>query len=252
MMRLFGLLCVLSAASLTAAEPVTPVYELRIYTCEPGKLDALHNRFRENTMRIFEKHGIKNVAYWTPADEPLSETTLVYLIKHASTEAAAKSWDAFRNDPEWKAVAKKSAEDHGKILAKAPEAIYLTATDFSPEVNLLSKDMVFELRTYTTEEGRLPALHKRFRDHTLNLFARHGMTNLWYFTPQDEARHDNTLIYLLAHADREAAGASWKAFVTDPEWQAAARESEQDGKILAKRPEVQFLKLTEYSPTGQK
>ncbi|MCA9079175.1 MAG: NIPSNAP family protein [Planctomycetaceae bacterium] len=250
--RILCLLLVSVAVSPVMAADEVPVYELRVYTCEAGKLDALHARFREHTMRIFEKHGMTNVGYWTPTDGPEATTTLVYLLRHASADAAAKSWDAFRNDPEWKQVAQQSKEQHGKILAKAPESQYLTLTEFSPAVGTLPVDAVFELRTYTTEENRLAALHKRFHDHTIELFKRHGMTNLWYFTPQDEARREQTLVYFLAHTNREAAQASWKAFLADPEWQAAAKASEQDGKILAKRPDAMFLKLTDYSPSAGK
>lgn len=228
-----------------------PVFELRTYTCEPGKLEALHTRFRNHTMRIFEKHGIRNVGYWVPTEAPLSETTLVYLLEHKSQEAASASWDAFRNDPEWKQVAEESRQKDGKILAKAPEAVYLTLADFSPKVESISAETVFELRTYVTNEGKLTDLHNRFRDHTLKLFEKHGMTNLWYFTPQDEAASKNTLVYLLAHKNQEAAAESWKGFLGDPDWQAAYKASEANGPILSKRPDSMFLKLTEYSPTRQ-
>lgn len=103
------------------------VYELRIYTCHPGKLDALNKRFRDHTMRLFEKHGIKNVIYLTPEDK---EDTLVYLIVHESREAADKNWQAFRDDPEWKKVYEESHRD-GPIVAKV-ERQYLKATDYSP------------------------------------------------------------------------------------------------------------------------
>ena len=77
------------------------VYELRTYTTHDGKLPALHKRFRDHTMKIFEKHGMKNVAYWLPTDK---KDTLIYVIAHKSLKAADASWDAFRNDPEWKAA----------------------------------------------------------------------------------------------------------------------------------------------------
>ncbi len=103
------------------------VYELRIYTCHPGRLDALNKRFREHTMRLFEKHGMKNVIYLTPVDK---QDTLVYLIVHESPEAAEKSWEAFRNDPEWQKVRDESHRD-GPIVKKV-ESQYLKATDYSP------------------------------------------------------------------------------------------------------------------------
>ena len=106
------------------------VYELRTYTTEPGRLPALHARFRDHTMKLFEKHGMQNVMYWVPTDEKLKDNTLIYVISHASLDAAAKSWDAFINDPEWKKV-KDASEADGKIVAKV-ERQYMTLTDYSP------------------------------------------------------------------------------------------------------------------------
>ena len=109
--------------------------------------------------------------------------------------------------------------------------------------------LVYELRTYTTEEGRLPALHARFKDHTIKLFEKHGMKNVLYFTAidADGKSADNKLIYQLAHKSQAAAKASFDAFRQDPEWIVARDASEKDGKIVAKL-ESQFLNLTEYSP----
>ena len=84
------------------------VYELRTYTAPEGKLADLHARFRNHTLRIFQKHGMTNVVYLAPTDAPLSQNTLVYLLAHQSRDAAKASWDAFRNDPEWKKVASES------------------------------------------------------------------------------------------------------------------------------------------------
>ena len=108
---------------------------------------------------------------------------------------------------------------------------------------------VYELRTYTTLPGRLPALHKRFAEHTMKFFEKQGMKNGMYWVPTDEARKDSTLIYLLVHESQEAADKSWKAFGADPEWIKVRDASEADGKILAKAPERVFMKLTEYSPS---
>jgi hypothetical protein len=109
-------------------------------------------------------------------------------------------------------------------------------------------DRVYELRTYTTLPGRLPALNKRFADHTIRLFARHGIKSVAYWIPTDDARKDNTLIYILSHDSQEAADKNWKEFQADPEWIKAREASEADGKILAKPPERIFMKMTDYSP----
>ena len=107
------------------------LYELRTYTTNEGKLEDLHARFRDHTMRLFEKHGMKNIAYWTPTDPELKDNTLVYVIAHKSQEAADASWQAFGQDPEWQKVREASEKD-GRILAKRPERLYLISTDYSP------------------------------------------------------------------------------------------------------------------------
>jgi hypothetical protein len=106
---------------------------------------------------------------------------------------------------------------------------------------------VFEIRTYAAHEGKLDALHARFRNHTARLFEKHGMTNIGYWTPQDGAAAQNTLIYIVAHKDRDAAKKSWDAFRADPEWQKAKAESEAGGPIVVKVESV-LLRATDYSP----
>jgi hypothetical protein len=106
---------------------------------------------------------------------------------------------------------------------------------------------VFELRTYYASPGKLAALEGRFRDHTCKLFEKHGMTNIGYWTPQEQGAEPR-LIYILAHKSREAAAASWKAFQADPDWQAARKASEVDGSLLARKPEAVFMDPTDYSP----
>jgi len=106
------------------------VFELRIYHTYPGKLDDLLHRFRDHTISIFAKHGIKSVAYWTPTDEPLKGNTLVYMLAHPSRDAADANWKAFRDDPEWQSVRDKS-EANGKLVEKI-DSTFLVLTDFSP------------------------------------------------------------------------------------------------------------------------
>lgn len=105
------------------------VYELRTYTTHPGRLPALLTRFRDHTTRIFEKHGMTNVGYWVPQDAPLSENTLIYVLSYPSREAARRSWEAFRTDPEWIRV-RDASEADGKIVSKV-ESVFMDATDFS-------------------------------------------------------------------------------------------------------------------------
>ncbi|MDQ2077137.1 NIPSNAP family protein [Marinimicrobium sp. ABcell2] len=105
---------------------------------------------------------------------------------------------------------------------------------------------VFELRTYTTHEGKLPALNERFTNHTAGLFEKHGMRNVGYWVPSDPDKSGNTLIYILEHKSREAAAQSWQAFIDDPDWQKAYKESREDGPIV-KHIDSVFMTATEYS-----
>ena len=104
--------------------------------------------------------------------------------------------------------------------------------------------LVYEMRTYTTNEGKFEALQARFRDHTMKLFEKHGMSNVAYWVPLDQP---NTLIYLLAHQSRAAATQSWQAFVADPEWQAVYQASIADGRLVNNVVSV-FMTKTDYSP----
>jgi len=106
------------------------VFEMRTYTAAPGKFEALKTRFRDHTLKYFEKHGMTNIGYWIPLDAPASENTLVYILAYPSREAAKKSWEAFRADPGWQQVVKESQKD-GPLLAKPPESVFLEPADFS-------------------------------------------------------------------------------------------------------------------------
>jgi hypothetical protein len=133
MKTLFAVL-LLAATLLLVAPPARaqaggPVFELRTYTTLEGKLPALLARFRDHTIKLFEKHGIESVGYWVPADAPRSQNTLVYLLRHKTREAALASWAAFRADPAWQKVQKESEVD-GKIVDKV-ESVFLAPTDFS-------------------------------------------------------------------------------------------------------------------------
>src|SRR2546430_2283883 len=113
----------------------TKVYELRVYQAVPGKLAQLLARFREHTTKLFDRHGMKNVAYWTAVDEPQKSNTLIYILQHPSREAAAANWKSFQDDPEWKSVRDKS-EANGKLVEKV-ESTYLVLTDFSPPLRAI-------------------------------------------------------------------------------------------------------------------
>jgi hypothetical protein len=256
MKTLLALLSLLAVATTTSAADNRCV-EMRTYYAAEGKLDALHKRFRDHTCKLFAKHGIENLGYFVPlGDNP--ERKLVFFIAYPSRAERDARWNAFFNDPDWQ-KAYKASEVNGKLVTKA-ETVYLTATDYSlaakPE-NVGNR--IFELRTYITEPGRLPNLNARFRDHTVELFAKHGITNLPYWTPHADQKGAvnppdpaNTLIYLLAHKDEAARQASFGAFGKDPDWQAARKASEEKagGSLTVKTGGVKFvlLKPTDYSP----
>jgi NIPSNAP len=108
------------------------IYELRVYHAAPGKLSELLSRFREHTIKIFDRHGMKSVAYWMPLDEPEKSNTLIYILQHPSREAAAANWKSFQDDPEWKSVKEKS-EANGKLVEKV-DSTFIALTDFSPRL----------------------------------------------------------------------------------------------------------------------
>ena len=245
---LLGVL-LMSAASLSAAEPDSRVFEMRTYYAAPHKLDALHARFRDHTMKLFKKHGMTSIGYWVPLENP--ERKLIYLLAYPSREAREKSWEAFLAEAGRKG-AKEASEVDGALIEKI-ETKFLKAADYSPAIKPSHDGQrVFELRTYTTTPGNLGALNARFRDHTMALFKKHGMTNIGYWTLMDDQEGaENTLIYILAHRSPDAAKESFAAFGSDPAWKAAREASEEKaGGSLTEKGGVKslFMKATDYSP----
>ena len=108
-------------------------------------------------------------------------------------------------------------------------------------------EVVYELRVYHANEGKLDALVARFRDHTDAIFKRHGMISLAYWLPTDEPLKGRTLVYILKHPSREAATANWKAFHDDPEWIKVSTASEVNGKLVEKVDST-YMALTDWSP----
>lgn len=116
--------------STMAGEKKERFFEMRIYTSHPGRLEALHKRFREHTNRLFKKHGMELVGYWTPVDGDEAKDTLVYILAYPSREAREKAWKDFQNDPEWKEAYKASHVDG--VIVKKVESKFLSPTDYSP------------------------------------------------------------------------------------------------------------------------
>lgn len=237
------------AGAAAAAEQDTRVFEMRTYYSPPGRLDDLHARFRDHTLELFEKHGLKSIGYWTPIEN--TENKLVYVLVFPDREAREKAWKAFFADPVWQ-EAKKRTEADGPLVSKV-ESVLLGATDYSPIVEPeVVGDRVFELRTYLASPGNLGNLNARFRNHTVELFKKHGITNVVYWCPlEGQPGAGEKLIYLIAHKSVDAAKASFDAFRADPAWIAAraASEEEAGGSLTAPGGvRSEFLKATDYSP----
>ena len=237
--------------SLCAAEDSNRIFELRTYYANEGKLDALHARFRDHTCELFEKHGMRNVGYWVPVKN--ESNALIYIVSHEDRKAAQESWGAFLKDPAWVAAYKASTKG-GKLVRKI-DRVFLTATDYSPRLKVVAENpnRLFELRTYTTHEGKRANINKRFRDHTCALFTKHGITNLLYCDlMEDQQSADVTLTYLIAHKNESARAASWEAFRKDPAWEAARKASQVEGPILLKKGGVQSTLLVPVDYSAMK
>lgn len=123
-----------------------------------------------------------------------------------------------------------------------------TAPTLAPSPSLARDSRCFEIRTYYAAPGKLEDLHARFRNHTLRLFKKHGMQIIGFWGPTDQEKgSENTLVYILAYADRAAREQAWKAFQADPEWQAVRKKSEENGRLVEKVDSV-ILMATDYSP----
>ena len=236
--------------SASAAEKDASIYILSTITAKPGKLDAVHALLKDRLIPQAARLGLPTLGIFVPVEN--AGERIFTLNSFPSPAAAEKATAGIKDDAELKAAMGQLGElaDESK---KEPTRV-MTAADFSPAIAIAAgkEARVFELRTYTTTPGNLPLLHARFRDHTIALFAKHGMTNLWYWQLlPDQKGADNTLIYLLSHASTDAAKASFDAFRADPDWSTARKASEEKGGGSLTVPDgvkSVFLKATDYSP----
>jgi phosphopantetheine adenylyltransferase len=248
---LFALLVasICSVATISPSTQPAPAdnryYEMRVYYAAPGKLEDLNARFRNHTTKIFEKHGMTNIGYWVPLENP--ENKLIYVLAYKDKEAREKAWKDFMADPDWQ-KAQKASEVNGKLVDKV-DAYFMKATDYSPAIksSKAKNQRTFELRTYNASTGKLNDLHARFRNHTMKLFTKYGMKHVgyWEVIPKDSSE-PNTLIYILAHDSKEAGEKSFKSFREDPKWVEAKKASEVNGSLTEKVESV-YMKPTDYS-----
>ncbi len=246
----FALSFALGLAAMTAAEAKDErVFELRTYTVAEGKLDAFAARMKQ-TIPLLTKSGITLHGAFVPLSNP--ENKFHTLVSHANAEAQKSNWAAFQADADWKRLLADTEKD-GK-LARKIESVSLVTTDYSPKLDLAlatGSPRVFELRTYVATKGNLDRLNARFRDHTVKLFEKYGMTNVVYWNAApSEKQADVLLVYLLAHPTDEARKSAFDKFRDDPDWKAAKAASEANGSLTEPKGGVVSvsLKALEFSP----
>jgi hypothetical protein len=244
---LLGIGSFLTLATTRSITPPTPprYYEMRTYYPMPGKYEAIIDRFRRYTTKLFEKHGMQNIGYWTPTDPTRRELT--YILAYPNRAARDSSWKAFRDDPDWKAVVKKTEAD-GKLVERVVSQ-FMIETDLTvfPETKPADPPRTFELRTYTASPGRMPNLLARFRNHTRKLFRKHDMEGIGYWLTEGSDTEAPKLVYFLAHPSEAEGKRNLEAFRADKRWVKAKAESETNGPLTAK-VESLYLKPTDYSP----
>jgi len=245
-MKKLIIICLLLISQLSFAKKTDNRYfELRVYYCNPGKLDALIDRFRDHAVPLFKKYGIDGLGYWVPTNNP--DNAFYYLMAYPSKEARDASWKAFGQDPQWQEAAKKS-EENGKLIERA-NIYFLKASDFSPKIKPSkgSEMRTFEMRIYSAYPEKLHNLEDRFRDHTRRIFENHGMQNVAYFkTIEKEASQQPKLLYFLAYKDEAAGRLAWENFHKDPEWIKVSAESQVNGKLVEKVESI-YMKPMDFS-----
>ena len=250
------------------------LYELRIYSSAEGKQAEVIDLIADARVKFMAKHEIRLEAAWIPVDP--QDDRVITLVSHADKASSDAAWAAFQKDSQWQ-TALEQASKNGKAV-KSFERVFLATNDYSPLLKASQVgNRVFELRTYAATLGNLAALNNRFRNHTIELFTKHGMTNIVYWSVSPEVladiakvvstlappsspaaaidpkstAADSTLVYLLAHASPDAAKASFDAFRLDPAWVAARKASEAGaGGSLTVKDGVKslFLKPLDFSP----
>lgn len=240
-----GAVLSLLQSAVYAQSPSSKYYEVRVYHPTPGKYEAIVDRFRQYTTKIFEKHGMENIGYWTPTDTSRKE--LIYILAYPSKAARDTAWKHFGADPAWKAVVAKT-EANGKLVEKV-DSYFMTESDLSPVIKPTKKSPMrtFELRTYTAQPGKLPNLLTRFRDHTKTLFTKHHMENIAYWVTAEKDGSQPKLVYILAHPSEEEGKANFDLFRKDPTWEKVKADSEKEGPLTVK-VESLYMKPTDYSP----
>jgi len=157
-----------------------PLYELRVYTPEEGRQADLLKLMENTGIKFLAKHKMELVGAWV-ANDP-TDSRVVTLVRHADRKTCDAAWAAFGADPDWQAAYEASAVN-GKKPTKSVARIFLSTNDYSPKLAIENVgNRVFELRTYIATPNNLAALNNRFRNHTIELFKKHGMKNIIYWS----------------------------------------------------------------------
>lgn len=238
----------LAAARVDAAD----LYEWHTLASPPAKLADLHARLRDRVLPAIATHGLRTVGVFTPAGE--NPDGVVHLIVAGDDVGRpAAEGGLLANLAEWRAVLDGGGDLPAVATARGDLRLRTTTWSPLPAAGAAPTPRAFELRTYTSPDAaKRTALLRRFEQHTMKLFARHGMTNVIYWIPDGGPDADTRLVYLLAHDTADAAKASFDAFRKDPDWIAAktASEAAAGGSLTAREQGVvsEFLRPTDYSP----
>jgi hypothetical protein len=250
----FLVACLVAAAtaSLAAAQPSVPAresrtFELRTYYAAEGKLDALNARFRDHALRLFQKHGMTPIGFWSPEGNP--DNKLVFLLAYPSRPARDAAWKSMASDPEW--VRARKATDRAGKLVKYIEEEFLVPTDYSPAVvaNAGETPRTFELRVSTVRAADVGRMHATLRAGGTQELKEQGLTPVGFFTLDNPRRGSEvTLVSLLARTgEPERAKKPADPILLIALGQPAMKPT--TGTIAAtdgKKAEV--LKPTDYSP----
>jgi hypothetical protein len=226
----------------------TRYFELRTYYAAPGKFEALNARFRDHAVRLFEKHGMTSVGYWSPIGNP--ENKLVFLLAYPDRAARDAAWRSLAEDPEWRRV-RKETERNGKLVKWIEEA-FLVPTEYSPAVAASShppdRSRTFELRKVTVPNGELATLNAQLRDGGVGELRAQGFTPVGFFTlANGQVGTETTLISLMARTPQATArkGTAGSTLLVSYEVSNAASAATivaSEGKLR------EILKPTDYSP----
>jgi hypothetical protein len=238
--------------SATATRSITPrtdretrLFELRTYHASEGKLNALHERFRNHTVRLLARHGIECVGFWVPREN--SGNNLIVLHAYPSAAARSAAWQRFAIDPEWRKI-KVQSESDGKLVHQIDEMI-LAPTDFCPIVALANPG---QKRCYELQIVRGPNsgfVAGRFRDHALKLLHRHGLTHVGSWTPTGGKMADGVaLVSLVACDSAEMHAKAARSYRNDPFWSTTATTSDSGWQLLQSGGDRLVLVATDYSP----